>query len=48
MEVIGALRDVETPEEKIKEILVKRFGITPTYAQNLLDTEPSEHVVEAV
>ena len=48
MENIVFCRSIGVPDEKIKEGLVARFGITPTYAQNLLDTKPSEHIVEAV
>ena len=48
METIAVLREAGISEEKIKELLIRRYGITPTYAQNLLDTKPSEHVVEAV
>ena len=48
MDQIIALRAAKVPDDKIKETLVSLHGITPTYAQNLLDTKPSEHVVEAV
>ena len=48
MDQITALRAAKVSDERIKETLVSLHGITPTYAQNLLDTKPSEHVVEAV
>ena len=48
MDQIIALRAAKVPDDKIKETLVSLHGITPTYAQNLLDVKPSEHVVEAV
>ena len=48
MAEIAVLRAAKVPENTILEILVARHGITPTYAQNLLDVKPSEHVVEAV
>ena len=47
-ENIIVLRDVGTPDEKIKEILVKRYGLTPVYAQNLLDCKPSSNTIIAV
>ena len=47
-EDIAVLRDVAVPDEKIKELLVRRHGITPTYAQNLLDDKPSTSTVVAL
>ena len=48
MEDIAFGRALGASDDQIKEELVRRHGITPTYAQNLLDVKPSEHVVEAV
>ena len=45
---IDVLRDVAVPDAKIKELLVRRHGITPTYAQNLLDDKPSTSTVLAL
>ena len=45
---IAVLRDVAVPDERIKEILVRRHGVTPTYAQNLLDDKPSTSTVVAL
>lgn len=45
---IAVLRDVAVPDEKIKELLVRRHGVTPTYAQNLLDDKPSTSTVVAL
>lgn len=36
------------PDDKIKELLVRRHGVTPTYAQNLLDDKPSTSTVIAL
>ena len=33
-------RKAGLPEEKIKDLLVEIHGLTPIYAQNLLDCEP--------
>ena len=38
-EDIAVLREANVSEEKIKDILVRRHGISPTYAQNLLDDD---------
>lgn len=35
-------REFGTPEEQIKEYLIKKFKITPEYAQNCLDAEWEE------
>ena len=41
---IGKLRFATVPEEKIKEIIVKLYDLTPTYAQNFLeDTDPDDY-----
>jgi len=41
---IGKLRLATVPEEKIKEIIVKLYDFTPTYAQNFLeDTDPDDY-----
>ena len=47
-ETISVLREVNTPEDKIKELLVQRYGLTDVYAQNLLDCKPSHNTVMAV
>ena len=38
-EDIGAYRIAEMPDTKIKELIIKRYGLTPTYAQNFLDDD---------
>ena len=38
-------REAGVPDSKIKELLVYRHGVTPTYAQNLLDDKPSTSTV---
>ena len=48
MDEIEFGRALGASEDKIRDELVRRHGITTTYAQNLLDVKPSEHVVEAV
>ena len=35
-------------EEDIRDYLVRRHGVTPTYAQNLLDDKPSTSTVIAL
>ena len=41
-------RDAGMPDDKIKEVLIRRHGVTPTYAQNLLDDKPSTSTVMAL
>ena len=41
-------RDAGLTEEQIKEVLIRRHGLTPVYAQNLLDCEPSNDAVLAL
>ena len=41
-------RDAVMPDAKIKEVLIRRHGVTPTYAQNLLDDKPSTSTVMAL
>ncbi|MBR0168667.1 MAG: hypothetical protein IJQ08_08335 [Synergistaceae bacterium] len=41
-------RDAGMPDAKIKEVLIRRHGVTPTYAQNLLDDKPSTSTVMAL
>ena len=41
-------RQAGVPEEKIKELLVLRHGLTPVYAQNLLDCCPGKNTVTVV
>ena len=44
---ISFSREAGVPDDKIKELLVRRHGVTPTYAQNLLDDKPSTSTVIA-
>ena len=43
-ESIGMLRFLKMPEDQIKEAIIKRYDLTPTYAQNFLDddTDPDD------
>ena len=41
-------REAGVPDSKIKELLIRRHGVTPTYAQNLLDDKPSTSTVVAL
>ena len=43
-ESIGMLRFLRMPEDQIKEAIINRYGLTPTYAQNFLDddTDPDD------
>ncbi|MBQ6419158.1 MAG: hypothetical protein IJJ91_10870 [Synergistaceae bacterium] len=41
-------REAGVPDAKIKELLIRRHGVTPTYAQNLLDDKPSTSTVVAL
>ena len=36
---IIAFRSIALPEDKIKENIIKRYDLTPTYAQNFLDDD---------
>ena len=38
-ESIGMLRFLQMPEDKIKEAIIKRYDLTPAYAQNFLDDD---------
>ena len=41
---ISVLRFIKIPEDQIKEAIIKRYDLTPTYAQNFLDddTDPDD------
>ena len=41
-EAIGAYRFAEMPEAKIKDLIIRRYDLTPTYAQNFLDDDTDE------
>ena len=43
-ESIGMLRFLHMPEDQIKDAIIKRYDLTPTYAQNFLDddTDPED------
>ena len=41
-------REAGVPDSKIKELLVRRHAVTPTYAQNLLNDKPSTSTVVAL
>ena len=43
-EDISVLRFIKIPEDQIKEAIIKRYDLTPTYAQNFLDddTDPDD------
>ena len=45
---IATARRFGAREEDIRNFLVERHGITPTYAQNLLDDKPSTSTVVAL
>ena len=47
-EDIATAREFGIEEAKIKDFLVRRHGVTPTYAQNLLDDKPSTSTVIAL
>lgn len=36
---ISTLRFMKLPEDQIKDVIVKQYDITPTYAQNFLDDD---------
>ena len=38
-EDISAYRFAEMPDVKIKELIIRRYDLTPTYAQNFLDDD---------
>ena len=38
-ESIGMLRFLHMPENQIKDAIIKRYDLTPTYAQNFLDDD---------
>lgn len=38
-EDISAYRYVNMPEEQIKAVIIQRYDLTPTYAQNFLDDD---------
>ena len=38
-EDISAYRYVDMPEDQLKEVIIKRYDLTPTYAQNFLDDD---------
>ncbi len=33
------LRYAEMPDSRIKELIIRRYDLTPTYAQNFLDDD---------
>ena len=43
-EDISVLRFAEMPDPQIKELIIRRYDLTPTYAQNFLDddTDPDD------
>jgi hypothetical protein len=43
-EGISVLRFIKIPEDQIRETIIKRYDLTPTYAQNFLDddTDPDD------
>ena len=47
---IETLRFVNMPEEQIKDTIIRRYDLTPTYAQNFLDddTDPDDCRPEAI
>lgn len=49
-EDISVLRFVNLPEDQIKDTIIRRYDLTPTYAQNFLDddTDPDDCRPEAV
>jgi len=49
-EDISLLRFMEIPEDQIKAIIIRRYGLSETYAQNFLDddSKPEESTPEAV
>ena len=38
-EDISAYRFINIPEDKIKEAIIRRYDLTPAYAQNFLDDD---------
>ena len=36
---ISTLRFMKLPEDQIKDVIMKQYEITPTYAQNFLDDD---------
>lgn len=38
-ESIGMLRFLHMPEDQIKDAIIQRYNLTPTYAQNFLDDD---------
>ena len=48
MDEISVLREVGTSEETIRDLLVRRHNMPPTYAQRCLDYKPSENTVMAL
>ena len=38
-EVISVLRFIHVPEDQIKDTIIRRYDLTPTYAQNFLDDD---------
>ena len=38
-EDISVLRFAEMPDTKIKDVIIRRYDLTPTYAQNFLDDD---------
>ena len=49
-EDISLLRFMEIPEDQIKAIIIRRYDLSDTYAQNFLDddSKPEESTPEAV
>ena len=48
MDEISFGRDAGVSEEQIRDLLVRRHNMTPTYAQRCLDYKPSENTVMAL
>ena len=38
-EDISVLRFIHVPEDQIKDTIIRRYDLTPTYAQNFLDDD---------
>ena len=47
---IDTMRFLNMPEAQIKDVIIKRYDLTPAYAQNFLDddTDPDDCRPEAV
>ena len=47
---IGTLRFMKLPEDKIKDVIMQQYDLSPTYAQNFLDddSDPEDSRPEAI